>query len=96
LLDVRRLTKQLGGNPDNWLDVKKNLPLLAEKRHYSNLKYGYARGFEAFQYVENIRRYYSSIINHQRIEEQQMQNQQTPAEAEQPNEVKESDATLRE
>lgn len=23
LLDVRRLTKQLGGNPDNWLDVKK-------------------------------------------------------------------------
>ncbi|WP_176732100.1 transglycosylase SLT domain-containing protein, partial [Burkholderia cenocepacia] len=47
LLDVRRLTRQLGGNPDNWLDVKKNLPLLAEKRHYSGLKYGYARGFEA-------------------------------------------------
>ncbi|VEI48764.1 membrane-bound lytic transglycosylase F [Actinobacillus equuli] len=23
LLDVRRLTKQLGGDPDNWLDVKK-------------------------------------------------------------------------
>ncbi|WP_150539219.1 membrane-bound lytic murein transglycosylase MltF [Actinobacillus vicugnae] len=73
LLDVRRLTKQLGGDPDNWLDVKKNLPLLAEKRHYSRLKYGYARGFEAFQYLENIRRYYSSIINHQRVEEQKVQ-----------------------
>ncbi|MDE8033988.1 membrane-bound lytic murein transglycosylase MltF [Actinobacillus equuli subsp. equuli] len=73
LLDVRRLTKQLGGDPDNWLDVKKNLPLLAEKRHYSGLKYGYARGFEAFQYVENIRRYHSSIMNHQRVEEQKVQ-----------------------
>lgn len=73
LIDVRRLTKQLGGDPDNWLDVKKNLPLLAEKRYYTNLKYGYARGFEAFSYVENIRRYYHSIINHQRIKEQENQ-----------------------
>ena len=71
LIDVRRLTKDLGGDPDNWLDVKKNLPLLAEKRYYSNLKYGYARGFEAFNYVENIRRYYYSLINSQRIQEQE-------------------------
>ncbi|MDD0823858.1 membrane-bound lytic murein transglycosylase MltF [Mannheimia sp. AT1] len=70
LLDLRRLTRQLGGDPDNWLDVKKNLPLLAEKRYYTNLKYGYARGYEALQYVENIRRYYNSIINYQRVEEQ--------------------------
>ncbi|AHG78288.1 membrane-bound lytic murein transglycosylase MltF [Mannheimia varigena] len=76
LLDVRRLTKQLGGDPDNWLDVKKNLPLLAEKRYYTNLKYGYARGYEALQYVENIRRYYGSIINYQRIEEQRKQEQE--------------------
>lgn len=73
LIDVRRLTKELGGDPDNWLDVKKNLPLLAEKRYYSTLKYGYARGFEAFNYVENIRRYYHSLINHQRIKEQEAQ-----------------------
>lgn len=73
LLDVRRLTKQLGGDPDNWLDVKKNLPLLAEKRYYSKLKYGYARGFEAFQYVENIRRYLNSLLNYQRVEEQKEQ-----------------------
>lgn len=69
LIDLRRLTKQLGGDPDDWLDVKKNLPLLAEKRYYSKLKYGYARGFEALQYVENIRRYYNSILNHQRVSE---------------------------
>nr|WP_314739354.1 membrane-bound lytic murein transglycosylase MltF [uncultured Haemophilus sp.] len=76
LLDVRRLTKQLGGDPDNWLDVKKNLPLLAEKRHYANLKYGYARGFEAFNYVENIRKYHSSLVNHLRVEEQKLQQEQ--------------------
>jgi len=76
LLDVRRLTKQLGGDPDNWLDVKKNLPLLAEKRHYANLKYGYARGFEAFSYVENIRKYHSSLVNHLRVEEQKLQQEQ--------------------
>lgn len=71
MLDARRLTKNLGGDPDNWLDVKKNLPLLAEKRYYSNLKYGYARGYEAYQYVENIRRYMNSIVNYQRIQQQE-------------------------
>lgn len=76
LIDLRRLTKQLGGNPDEWLDVKKNLPLLTEKRYYSELKYGYARGHEALQYVENIRRYYNSIINHQRIKEQETVSEQ--------------------
>ncbi len=72
MLDVRRLTKRLGGDPDNWLDVKKNLPLLAEKRYYPSLKYGYARGYEAFSYVENIQKYYNSIVNHQRVEEQKI------------------------
>lgn len=78
LLDVRRLTKNLGGNPDNWSDVKNNLPLLAEKRYYSNLKYGYARGYEAFQYVENIRRYMNSIINYHRVQENQNNENQLP------------------
>ncbi|MFU2048034.1 membrane-bound lytic murein transglycosylase MltF [Avibacterium gallinarum] len=79
LLDVRRLTKSLGGDPDNWLDVKKNLPLLAEKRYYTNLKYGYARGYEAFQYVENIRRYMNSIVNYHRVQQnQEEQNQPLP------------------
>ncbi|TCP96194.1 membrane-bound lytic murein transglycosylase F [Cricetibacter osteomyelitidis] len=75
LLDVRRLTKELGGDPDNWLDVKKNLPLLAEKKYYSKLKYGYARGYEAYQYVENIRRYMNSIMNYHRVQEEQANTQ---------------------
>ncbi|STO53490.1 transglycosylase [Canicola haemoglobinophilus] len=81
LLDARRLTKNLGGDPDNWLDVKKNLPLLAQKRYFTNLKYGYARGYEAFQYVENIRRYMNSIVNYQRVQQsqQEQQNSDTPS-----------------
>lgn len=64
LLDVRRLTKELGGNPDNWLDVKNNLPLLTKKEYYSRLRYGYARGNEAYNYVDNIQRYLNSIIKY--------------------------------
>ena len=67
LLDARRLTKELGGNPDNWLDVKKNILLLSDKRYYPRLKYGYARGYEAYQYVENIRRYTHNLINYHRL-----------------------------
>ncbi|OZN25143.1 lytic transglycosylase F [Actinobacillus seminis] len=81
LLDARRLTKNLGGNQDNWLDVKKNLPLLAEKRYYTHLKYGYARGYEAYQYVENIRRYMNSIMNYYRVQQNLQEENVTPAEA---------------
>ena len=88
VVDVRRLTKNLGGDPDNWLDVKKNLPLLAEKRHYSNLKYGYARGYEAFQYVENIRRYMNSIVNYHRVQENQQSNESKKSAVENQNEFK--------
>ncbi|OBW95840.1 membrane-bound lytic murein transglycosylase MltF [Gallibacterium salpingitidis] len=79
LLDVRRLTESLGGDPNNWLDVKAKLPLLADKKYYSKLKFGYARGYEAYQYVENIRRYHNSIINYYRIQEQTQVND-SPAE----------------
>ncbi len=75
LLDVRRLTESLGGDPNNWLDVKNNLPLLADKKYYSKLKFGYARGYEAYQYVENIRRYHNSIINYYRLQQQSQANE---------------------
>lgn len=64
MMDARRLTKQQGGNPDAWGDVKDRLPLLKQKKYYSKTRYGYARGDEARDYVENIRRYYQSIIGH--------------------------------
>jgi membrane-bound lytic murein transglycosylase F len=64
IMDARRLTKQLGGDPDAWSDVKARLPLLRQKEYFSQTRYGYARGDEALSYVENIRRYYQSIIGH--------------------------------
>ncbi|HDR1053112.1 membrane-bound lytic murein transglycosylase MltF [Pasteurella multocida] len=96
LLDARRLTKSLGGDPDNWLDVKKNLPLLAEKRYYTGLKYGYARGYEAYHYVENIRRYMNSIVHYYRVQQAQIEEtlDTQAAEIENINEIKKETDTL--
>ncbi|MFM2486420.1 membrane-bound lytic murein transglycosylase MltF [Celerinatantimonas yamalensis] len=62
MLDVRRLTKLQGGDPNNWADVKERLPLLMQKRWYRKTRYGYARGSEAYNYVNNIRQYYQSMV----------------------------------
>ncbi|MBT0584992.1 membrane-bound lytic murein transglycosylase MltF [Alteromonas oceanisediminis] len=62
LEDARVLTQRFGGNPDLWIDVKQHLPKLRQKRYYSTTKYGYARGNEAVDYVENIRRYYDTLL----------------------------------
>ena len=61
LLDARKLTKELGGNPDVWADVKQHLPKLRQKKWYSKLRYGFARGDEPVHYVRNVRHYYSLI-----------------------------------
>jgi membrane-bound lytic murein transglycosylase F len=60
--DARVITQRQGGNPDIWVDVKKRLPLLRQKRYYKTTRYGYARGNEAVTYVENIRRYYDTLV----------------------------------
>ncbi|MGP1924904.1 MAG: membrane-bound lytic murein transglycosylase MltF [Arsenophonus sp. NEOnobi-MAG3] len=62
LLDARKLTGIQGGDPNNWLDVKARLPLLSKKKYFVNLAYGYARGYEAYHYVENIRRYHKNLV----------------------------------
>jgi len=61
LHDARDLTTQHGADPDKWVDVKKHLPLLMQKRWYQKTRYGYARGIEALRYVENIRSYYDIL-----------------------------------
>ncbi len=71
LMDARRLTKTRGGNPDSWTDVKQNLPLLAKPKYHKLTHYGYARGFEALLYVENIRRYYQSFLGYEQNKAQQ-------------------------
>ncbi len=62
LEDARVLTQRQGGNPDLWVDVKQRLPQLKQKKYYRTTNYGYARGDEALQYVDNIRRYYDSLV----------------------------------
>ncbi|NVK22342.1 MAG: membrane-bound lytic murein transglycosylase MltF [Kangiellaceae bacterium] len=62
LEDARRLTEQAGEDPDKWLSVKKYLPLLRQKKWYSQTRYGYARGDEPVRYVNNIRRYYQVLL----------------------------------
>ena len=57
LEDARIITQIRGGNPDVWLEVRENLPRLAEKKWYSRVKRGYARGWEPVTYVDNIRNY---------------------------------------
>jgi membrane-bound lytic murein transglycosylase F len=60
--DARVLTQRQGADPDKWLDVKQRLPLLRQKSVYQTTKYGYARGDEAVNYVDNIRRYYDTLL----------------------------------
>jgi len=62
LEDARVLTERHGGNPDLWMDVKKHLPLLGQKKYYTTLRNGYARGGEPVNYVENIRNYYDLLV----------------------------------
>ncbi len=60
--DARKIAQQMGLNPSAWRDVKQVLPLLQQRKYYKDTRYGYARGKEAVHYVENIRRYYDTMV----------------------------------
>jgi membrane-bound lytic murein transglycosylase F len=62
LHDVRKLTQKQGGNPDRWQDVNERLALLSQEKYYRDTRYGYARGYEARQYVDNIRSYFDTLV----------------------------------
>jgi len=62
LEDARILAQRDGADPDKWVDVKKYLPLLSQKRWYKQTRHGYARGREPVRYVENIRSYYDILV----------------------------------
>jgi len=62
LEDARILTQRRKGNPDKWSDIKSNLPDLSNPKVYKTLKYGYARGEEPVNYVDNIRNYYDLMV----------------------------------
>ncbi|MEM6161879.1 membrane-bound lytic murein transglycosylase MltF [Erwinia sp. P6884] len=75
MLDVRTLTARQKGNPDSWADVKQRLPMLSQKRYYSKTRYGYARGHEAYNYVENIRIYQLSLVGYLQDQERKLAQQ---------------------
>jgi membrane-bound lytic murein transglycosylase F len=59
--DARTIIEWEGGDPDTWIDMSEALPLLAQRKWYSQLPYGYARGWEPVLYVNNIRAYYNIL-----------------------------------
>ncbi len=61
LEDARILAEHDGANPDKWADVMNYLPLLAKRAYYKHTAHGYARGWEAVDYVQNIRNFHSII-----------------------------------
>lgn len=72
MLDARKLTEKQQANPDSWADVKLRLPMLSQKRYYSQTTYGYARGQEAYNYVENIRIYQASLVGYLQEQERKL------------------------
>lgn len=77
--DARTIIEWQGGNPDAWLDMGETLPLLSQRKWYSRVPYGYARGWEPVIYVNNIRAYYN--ILKWLTEKEEAQVQQTEQEA---------------
>lgn len=59
--DARVLAQRSGLNPDKWQDVRQVLPRLADPAAFQALDHGYARGFEALQFVDNVRNYYDIL-----------------------------------
>ena len=72
LEDARVLAQKSGLNPDKWQDVRQVLPRLSEPETFSQLKHGYARGFEALQLVDNVRNYHDILT---RMEPREAENQ---------------------
>ncbi|WP_404359972.1 membrane-bound lytic murein transglycosylase MltF [Methylotuvimicrobium sp. KM1] len=61
LYDARELARKMGKNPNVWADIKQVLPLLSERRHFKNLKYGYAAGKDSVKYIDRIRLYHDLL-----------------------------------
>lgn len=59
--DARRLAAELRKNPYRWKDMKKIFPKLEDEEYFSNLTFGYARGRETVQFVDNVLSYYSLL-----------------------------------
>ncbi len=59
--DILLLAKNNNDDVENWNVLKSYLYKLNQKEYYKRMKYGYARGWEAVQYIENVKQYYDII-----------------------------------
>jgi membrane-bound lytic murein transglycosylase MltF len=57
--DAQEVVRRNGQDHTSWSHLRDALPLLADPRVYTTLKYGKARGREPVRYVDSIRNYYS-------------------------------------
>ena len=67
--DAMKLAEKLGLNKNIWSDLKIVLPLLAQKKYYKTLRFGYARGAEPVKYVEAVYNY-KDILDKSLIDEE--------------------------
>ena len=59
--DAQKLVEGRQQDSGDWQTVRSVLPQLAMRKYYKNLKYGYARGYEAAHYVRRIREFYAIL-----------------------------------
>ena len=62
LEDARALTRQQGGDPDVWLDVKQRYPFLRLKKYYQQASAGYVRGDDTLAFVNIVEDYHDILI----------------------------------
>jgi len=62
VLDARVLARQQGLDANTWRGLREVLPLLSQRAHYRNLRYGYARGGQAVVYVQQVRDYWDILV----------------------------------
>ena len=78
VVDAMKLCKKRGLDNTRWAHLKQVLPLLQRRKWYRRTKHGFARGYEALDYVENIRKYYDILKWYNNTERKQSQNMPSP------------------
>lgn len=68
--DARTLARNAGKNPNRWDEVKPFVLRLSQPQFYNSrdVKFGYMRGSETYQYVENIRNRWGEYRKHAKPE----------------------------
>jgi membrane-bound lytic murein transglycosylase F len=59
--DARILAQRSGLNPDLWQDVRQVIGRLADPVVYPTLPHGFARGYEAQRFVDNVRNFHDML-----------------------------------